>query len=244
MVYYDPTNDIVASACLQTPVVIQHRMSGSYLAQSGDLQLKQDTLKGNQQDDAAALWTLEAYLISADGIVTYRIHNVSTGKVMAIPFDPGNPKSAPVNQGIVFPDRPRTRRAAPSRLCPSCGSSSRSRTARTSSRRPASPNSPSGPTPTTPPRPPAATACRRSSSRPGPTATAGCATTASGSTRSRKRTRPATRTARTAKSAPAERLPPAHGGSRRIFPHIRKRPAPQFPLHPRPQFGKKFILIG
>lgn len=104
MVYYDPTNDIVASACLQTPVVIQHRMSGSYLAQSGDLQLKQDTLKGNQQDDAAALWTLEAYLISADGIVTYRIHNVSTGKVMAIPFDPGNPKSAPVNQGIVFPD--------------------------------------------------------------------------------------------------------------------------------------------
>ncbi|MFI8961225.1 hypothetical protein ACIGO8_03840 [Streptomyces sp. NPDC053493] len=104
MVYYDPTNDIVASSCLQTPVVFQHRLSGSYLAQAGDLQLKQDPLTGDQTHDAPALWMLEAYMITDDGVVTYRIQNVSTKKVMAIPFDPANPQNAPINQGIVFPD--------------------------------------------------------------------------------------------------------------------------------------------
>ena len=107
--YYDPTNTVVSSASLQQPILFVHRLSGSYFAQAGDLQLKQDPLTGNKDQDKSALWVLTAYDITDDGTVLYRITNVGSGQVMAIWFDPNNPSKPPVNQPILFqkptPDR-------------------------------------------------------------------------------------------------------------------------------------------
>ncbi|WP_369200604.1 hypothetical protein [Streptomyces sp. PU-14G] len=100
--YYDPVNTLVATACLRQPVVFQHRLSGSYFKQSGDLQLTQETLTGKKEEDKDALWTVEPYLLTSDGTVAYRIKNVGSEQVMAIKVDENDQHKRPIDQPILF----------------------------------------------------------------------------------------------------------------------------------------------
>ncbi|MGP3986419.1 hypothetical protein [Streptomyces sp. 3N207] len=100
--YYDPTNAFVSSACLGHPVLMVHRLSGSYLAEGGDLQLKHEPqLTGKSKDDAKALWRLHAVLATADGTVLYRIENLGNQKYLALPKGTDNPEDV----GLTYVDK-------------------------------------------------------------------------------------------------------------------------------------------
>lgn len=103
--YYDLANTLVSSASGRKPVLLSHRLSGSYLTQVSDLQLNHAPLTGDQEKDKTSLWLLHADLVSDDGIVLYRIENVGTHKYMAIAFDPNNPHASPEGQPITFVDK-------------------------------------------------------------------------------------------------------------------------------------------